>query len=43
MFKPRGKHARKRTRCVGPLFALDMLLAQLMALREASAVYRCSA
>jgi len=35
MFKSRGKHARKRTRWVGPLFAFDAVIQMLAARSEA--------
>lgn len=38
--RSRGKHRKPRVRWVGPFFALDMALAQLSALREASEVTR---
>ena len=35
MFKSRGKHARKRTGRVGPLFAFDAVIQMLAARSEA--------
>ena len=34
MFKSNGRHARKRVRWVGPLFAVDALLVLLATKRE---------
>ena len=38
MFKRRARHARKRARWVGPVFALDALMVALSAKRELDAV-----